>query len=277
MSSPIHDDHDHGLKFDLETIIARRQLFGLLGVAGAGVLVSGCSFGGEDNVAGVGADGAACIKDPVETSGPYPGDGTNSKAGQTVNVLTQSGIIRQDMRGSFAGMTPVADGVQLDLTLTLVNVSNACTALSGHAVYIWHCDVQGKYSLYDRTDANYLRAVGVTDAQGEVKFTTIFPGCYDGRWPHIHFEVFSSAEKAISGDESLLISQFAFPEASAKALYGANPAYASATENLMKATLSTDMVFSDNTPEQIAAQTLVINGDIVSGMTASATIGIDAK
>jgi protocatechuate 3,4-dioxygenase beta subunit len=276
MSSTNHDDHDHGLKFDLETLIARRRLFSLLGVAGASVFVSGCSFSGEDNVTNVGADGTSCTKDPAETAGPYPADGTNSKSGQTVNVLTESGIVRQDMRSSFGGLTPVAEGVALDLTLTLVNVSNACAPLSNHAVYIWHCDVLGKYSLYDLPEANYLRAVGVTDAMGQVKFTTIFPGCYDGRWPHIHFEVFASAEKAINGDESLLISQFAFPEASAKALYAANPLYASAATNLTKTTLKTDMVFAGNTPEQIAAQTLVIEGDEASGIKGRVTIGIEA-
>jgi protocatechuate 3,4-dioxygenase beta subunit len=275
LSNTIHDDHDNGLKFDLKTIMARRKLFGLLGVAGASVLVSGCGFGGEDNVSGVGANGAACVKDPAETAGPYPGDGTNSKAGQTVNVLTQSGIVREDMRSSFGGMTPTAEGVQLDMNLTLVNVSNACAPLAGHAVYVWHCDIEGKYSLYDLPEANYLRAVGITDAKGAVSFTTIFPGCYDGRWPHIHFEVFSSPEKAVNGDDSLLISQFAFPEASVKAFYGANPAYASAAKNLTKTTLKTDMVFADNTPEQIAMQTLVIEGDSASGITGRALISVE--
>jgi protocatechuate 3,4-dioxygenase beta subunit len=32
--------------------------------------------------------------------------------------------------------------------------------------------------------------VQITDANGVVSFTSIFPGCYSGRWPHIHFEVF---------------------------------------------------------------------------------------
>ncbi|MFB2595259.1 hypothetical protein ACEYYB_10455 [Paracoccus sp. p4-l81] len=98
-------------------------------------------------------------------------------------------MLRQDLRPSFAGMTPVADGLVLDLDLTLVD-AKGCTPLAGHAVYLWYCDAIGQYSLYDLPEANFLRGVGVADDQGHVRFTTIFPGCYDGRWPHLHFELF---------------------------------------------------------------------------------------
>jgi protocatechuate 3,4-dioxygenase beta subunit len=40
------------------------------------------------------------------------------------------------------------------------------------------------------TTESYLRGVQVTDSNGQVTFTTIYPACYSGRWPHIHFEVF---------------------------------------------------------------------------------------
>ena len=60
------------------------------------------------------------------------------------------------------------------------------------AVYLWSCTPEGRYSLYSKgvTDQNYLRGVQAADADGWVTFTTIFPACYDGRWPHLHFEVY---------------------------------------------------------------------------------------
>ena len=273
------DDHDQGLAFDLKTLVERRHVLGLFGLAGAGVLLAGCDIGGppanaEANTTAATAEGGVCIKDPTETSGPFPGDGTNSKSSQIVNVLTETGVVREDIRTSFAGMTPVAEGTQFDLAISLVDVSKACAPLAGHAVYIWHCDKDGKYSLYDTEDRNYLRGVGVTDASGVVKFTTIFPGCYDGRWPHIHFEVFASAEKAVSGGDSLLISQFALPGDIAKSLYADDAAYQSSVSNLAATSLNGDMVFADNTPEQIAAQTPKITGDNASGFKGAVTVGI---
>jgi protocatechuate 3,4-dioxygenase beta subunit len=266
------DDHDQGLAFDLQTLIERRRV---LGLAALTVLTACNPFsGGEATMSASAADGAVCVKDPAETAGPFPGDGTNAKAGQTVNVLTQSGVMRQDIRASFAGMTPVAGGARLDLVITLTDVGKSCAPLPGRAVYVWHCDAEGRYSLYSTNDSNYLRGVGVTDAKGEVKFITVFPGCYDGRWPHIHFEIFESAEKAASGKDSLLISQFAMPGDAAKALYAANPLYAASIASLEATSLAKDMVFSDNTPEQIAAQMIVLTGDAAAGFRGSVTVGI---
>ena len=68
-------------------------------------------------------------------------------------------------------------------------------------MYLWHCTADGNYSLYSSgiTNQNYLRGVQVSDASGLVSFTSIFPGCYSGRWPHIHFEVYRSLALATSG------------------------------------------------------------------------------
>lgn len=279
-TTPPVDPNDRGLSFDLRTIMARRRALIGLGVMGAGAAVAYVAFGGagqaEPNLLGTAADGSTCVKDPAETSGPFPGDGTNAKDGQTVNVLTQTGIVRRDIRPSFNGMTPVADGVQVDMTLTLVDVGRACTPLTGHAVYVWHCDAGGLYSLYATTDSNYCRGVQITDDAGQVTFTTVFPACYDGRWPHVHFEVFASAEAAVSGDASLLISQFAFPADVSQALYAADPRYATSIGTLGRVSLMGDMVFGDNTAEQVIAMTLTMAGDASTGFSATGTIGIAA-
>jgi protocatechuate 3,4-dioxygenase beta subunit len=171
-------------------------------------------------------------------------------------------------------MTAVANGAQLDLLLTLIDVARACAPLANHVVYVWHCDAGGKYSLYDLEDRNYLRGVGVTDAAGQVKFTTVFPGCYAGRWPHIHFEVFANLQTATGGKNSLLTSQLAMPGDAAKALYAANPLYAASVANLAGIPLARDNVFADNTAEQLSAMTLRMASDGAGGFQAQATIGI---
>lgn len=277
MTTPQKDDapHDRGLAFDLRTMQTRRRAMLAIGVLGVGGYLGYRQFGGgEANASGVAADGTVCIQDPVETAGPFPGDGTNSKDGATVNALSQSGVVRQDLRTSFNGMTPVADGVQVDLVLTLVNVASACAPMAGHAVYLWHCDAEGQYSMYDTTDSNYCRGVGITDAAGQVKFTTVFPGCYAGRWPHIHFEVFADVASASTGENSLLISQFALPGDVAQAVYAAMPIYQGSVGTLARVSLVSDMVFADNTAEQVAAQTLTFTGDAAAGFAATGVIGI---
>src|SRR4029453_1536909 len=125
-------------------------------------------------------------------AGPLPGDGSNGP-----NALTQSGVVRSDIRSSFAGLSGTADGIPLTIMLTIVSAST-CAPLPGYAVYVWHCSREGLYSLYSPgvTDQNYLRGVQETDANGQVTFTSIFPACYSGRWPHIHFEVYPSLAAA---------------------------------------------------------------------------------
>ena len=67
-------------------------------------------------------------------------------------------------------------------------------------MYLWQCDRDGNYSLYSQAAAseNYLRGAQEVDANGTVTFTSIFPACYSGRWPHIHFEVYGSLSDATS-------------------------------------------------------------------------------
>lgn len=119
-----------------------------------------------------------CSTIPEETAGPYPGDGSNG-----VNALSQSGIVRRDIRGSFGSLSGTAAGIPLTVKLTLVGSTVSCEPLVGYALYLWHCDRDGSYSLYTIANQNYLRGVQETDANGQVTFTTIFPGCYSGRWP----------------------------------------------------------------------------------------------
>lgn len=257
-----HHDHDLGFAHDLPMMLGRRRLLGLMGGVGLASLTGGAAAALE------------CVALPWETAGPYPADGTNVKDRQVVNALTQEGVIRQDLRTSFGTLMQVADGLQLDIELTLVN-ADGCTPLEGYAIYLWHCDTIGQYSLYDIADANFLRGVGVADGEGKVRFTTIVPGCYDGRWPHMHFEVFESPSAAVSGEASVLTAQIALPEAPCAAVYAADPRYSNGTANLGRITVATDNVFRDNSDEEIARQTLAMTGDPVGGYAGTVTISID--
>ena len=281
----------------MSALVARRRALKWFAGAGTAALVAGC--GGNDS-SGSGltvVDGAtptpspsatatptpspsatssgACIADPSETNGPYPADGTNTSSGSTSNALTASGIVRSDIRSSFlGGSTTTAVGVTLKLTLTVVDVNAACAPLSGYAVYIWCCDAQGNYSLYTAAAESYLRGVQVTDGNGQAIFTLIFPGCYSGRWPHVHFEVFSSLSVATSGRYAALVSQLALPSAACAAVYADTATYPASATNFARISLSSDNVFGDNTKTQIARQTPTLTGSTGAGYTGTATIGL---
>ena len=136
----------------------------------------------------------ACTATEADTPGPFTTHNPDS-------------LVRADIRGD-------RDGISLDIELTILDRNNGCKPLEGAHVDIWHCDKDGLYSEYgnhrlqkeDLRQEHFLRGRQVTDKNGKVAFTSIFPGWYPGRSTHIHFEVQSP-----SGD-TILISQLAFPE-----------------------------------------------------------------
>lgn len=289
------DDHDRGLTYDLQMmtqLVERRRALKWFAGAGTAALIASCSSGSSDDsttatvvtttatatptptaTATATTSTASCIADPAETAGPYPADGTNSASGSTSNALTVSGIVRSDIRPSFISSTTVATGVQVVLTLTLIDVNASCAPLAGFAIYLWHCDRNGNYSLYTAAAESYLRGVQVTDANGQATFTTIFPGCYDGRYPHIHFEIFSSLAAATGGKYALLTSQLALPAAACATVYADTTTYPSSKSNFAKVSTASDNVFGDNSAAQIAQQTPTFTM-VAAGYTATALIGI---
>lgn len=224
-------------------------------------------------VTGTGADGQQCIAFARETQGPYPADGSNGARGATSNVLGESRLIRSDIRTDFEG-TQAARGVLLDLTLRLVDVNQSCAPLGGLAVYVWHCDAEGHYSLYDLPDRTFLRGLQISDAQGLVRFRTIVPGCYMGRYPHIHFEVFSSRQVATAGRYARLTSQLAIPAATCDQVYR-RPDYARSQRTWASSgDITRDNVFGDNGAARIKAMTPGITGAPDTGLSAVATVGL---
>ncbi|GHH05119.1 intradiol ring-cleavage dioxygenase [Streptomyces lanatus] len=266
-------EHDRGLSHDLP-VLARRRMIRLMAGAGLVPLV-GCTS--EDKTSEAASSkgtpegtspSAECATIPDETAGPFPGDGSNG-----VNVLKESGVVRSDITTSFgdsAGGT--AEGVPLTVTLTVVDAASGCgTPKKGAAVYLWHCDREGNYSLYSDgvKDENYLRGVQETDDKGQVTFTSVFPGCYTGRWPHIHFEVYGSLADATAAKSITSTSQLAFPKDTCDTVY-ATDGYTQSVTNLSRLSLETDGIFSDGYTQQLAT----MSGGVEEGYTATLTVPV---
>ncbi|MDT7835230.1 dioxygenase family protein [Aquabacterium sp. OR-4] len=286
----------HVLSTDLERMLdaspERRRLLRWLsaGVAlSAGPMaLAGCGGGGGDaGTAGFGSTTgsgtttgsgsttvSSCTAVPTETNGPYPADGTLASS-QRLNALALSGIVRSDIRTSVASASGTAAGVVATLKIKLVNANSGCANLAGYAIYVWHCTRDGNYSLYSsgHTGQNYLRGVQVTDANGEVSFTTIFPGAYSGRWPHIHYEVYPSETAAIdagSVGDWTKVSQIAIPEDACRTVYGSASGYSSSLTALNGVSLASDNVFSDGVTSQMAT----VSGSLSAGYVIDAVVGI---
>src|SRR6476646_8342554 len=267
--------------------VSRRGALALLG--GLGLVAAGCSGSNDSSNATATTKGASssttsttsgattttagstgatitdCTMIPEETGGPFPGDGSNGP-----DALGESGVVRKDITTSFDGKTGTAQGVPYTIQFTVVNVHNGCKPLTGAAVYAWHCDRDGNYSMYgSATEANYLRGVQEVDANGVVTFTSIFPACYSGRWPHVHFEVYPSVADATNATNKLATSQIALPKDVCESVY-ATSGYEQSVSNLSRVTLSSDMVFSDG----VANETPSMTGNASSGYVSSLVVGV---
>jgi protocatechuate 3,4-dioxygenase beta subunit len=223
--------------------VGRREALGVMGAAGA-ALAFGCggsptSPDTSTSTTTTGSTNAACAVTPTETAGPYPS-------------LTD--MFRSDIRD---GKT----GTLLTLTVKVVNVTAACAAVANANVEVWHCDSAGNYSEYGtQTAQTYLRGIQSTNSSGEVTFTTIYPGWYQGRATHIHLEV------TING-VSRKVTQIAFPESVNNTVYG-NGVYAARGSN-PTSNLS-DGIFADS----LSSELVTPSGDAANGYTASCQIGV---
>ena len=196
----------------------------------------------------------ACTTAPSETAGPYPAPST----------LTTSSLVRQDITEG------TQTGIPLTLTLTIVNADNSCLPVSGLRVDIWHCNKRGYYSAYDgqpgidgtvnNAGTTWLRGIQYTDANGQVTFTTIYPGWYTPRATHIHVQVFN-------GTTQLVTTQLAFPDATNTTV---NSFYATSGTNSF--TNTNDMVFSDSYADEL----MTVSGSTSTSYTATKTIAVSA-
>jgi protocatechuate 3,4-dioxygenase beta subunit len=284
-------EHDNfgGLHRDVPALVGRRDMLRLMGGFSLAGLLAACGFGGGTETTtgsttatttttapGTGTTAPATSNQstteptatpgaeiPDETAGPFPADGSNGP-----NVLDDEGIVRADLTTSIGGSSGVAEGVPLVINLSVVDAATG-SALPGAVVYLWHCTADGRYSIYEIENENYLRGVQVADDAGRVGFTSVFPGCYPGRWPHAHFEVYSSIEEATAGATVIKISQLALPQVDCEAVY-ADGRYGNSSENLARLSLDSDGVFRDGWADQLAT----MSGSPSEGYTASLLVRV---
>ena len=219
-------------------ILSRREILFLLGGAGALVAVgAGCSDSSPKSAAtsaapsttpgsaatagstsaSTSAAGAAtatkmpnCVVSPALTEGPY---------------FVDEKLNRSDIRPDSSTGT-ASPGTPLLLGFNVLGVAAAgCTALANAVVDVWHCDALGAYSdasdpSFNTKGKNFLRGSQVTDSAGLVKFTTIFPGWYQGRAVHIHFKVRGAAA---GGKSYEFTSQIFFDEAQIDEIFAKAP------------------------------------------------------
>ena len=231
----------------------------LAGVASAPALLAACSK--EESVTpttstttgtGTTTGAGSCTVVPTETEGPFP-------------THTPSSYVRADITDGKAGY-------KLTATLTVTNSNSSCTALAGVLVDIWHCDAEGNYSEYggsgmqstNYTAVHFLRGRQTTDANGQVVFTSIFPGWYTGRATHIHVHVYTAS------GTSLKVTQIAFPEGTGTAL-AAVGGYAKGLTGYTSN--KSDNVFSDDTA---GVQLASVTGSTSAGFQLAFTLAVPA-
>lgn len=295
---PDEPPYDQGLRFDLGTLLDRRRALSLLGLGVASTALAACgssaatsstqtsaatkagtatgsstggtATGAAATTTSTGTNAGTLTEIPDETAGPYPGDGSNGP-----DVLAQSGVVRQDITTSFGGPTGRAKGVAMTLELSILDIAAGGGPMKGAAVYVWHCDAAGQYSMYSSAviSENYLRGVQVADSAGVVRFTSILPGCYSGRWPHIHFEVYPDQASIADSTKAIATSQVALPKPTCDAAY-ATAGYEASVGNLARLSLASDNVFgNDGGVHQLGTAT----GDPTTGYAVRLTVPVDTR
>ncbi len=106
-----------------------------------------------------------------------------------------------------------------------------------------------------------------------MRFVSVFPACYPGRWPHVHFEVYPGLDSVTDYDKRLSTSQMALPGSVCETVF-ATDGYESSVANLAELTLKTDNVFGDDGGVH---QLATVSGSVKAGYTAKLTVPIDTR
>ena len=179
-------------------------------------------------------------------------------------------MIPTDLCASFADHEGTVEGVPLDLERDAAR-RGRMHPLDGHAICLWHCDGRGEYALYDQPQANWRREVGVADAEDILPLTTIVPGCYAERWPHIEFRGDRERRTALSGEAAALT---ALPQDVVSPIYESDPRYQGSTRAMSMITLESDNVFAGSSEDEIDQRMLAMEGTS-AGNTGRVTIPVD--
>lgn len=281
---PSHTAEELAKEFDLPRY-SRRDLLLTLGGAAAASLLAGC---GSATVAATsttstattttttsGSTSGACLVESTTTRGPYFVDSFNDPNDTTGGAYAIDSLIQQrsDIRANTEGITYTAPGVPVVLTVTLYNATCA-SVLSGARVDIWHCNASGAYSdILNSTNGggtsyvgqDFLRGYQVSDVNGQVTFTTIYPGAYSGRAPHIHLKIrIITAAGAVTTEAT---TQLFFTDAQSAAVYAGNTSYSTASYDTTDAK---DSIYAAESPTLLPA----LSGSVAAGFTAAISIGV---
>ena len=207
-----------------ELDLTRRQAVGAAGTTGVALLFGGLVRGSGGALDPDVAEAAAtCVMTPAKTEGPY---------------FVDERLNRSDIR-SDPTTGDVQDGVKLTLKLSVFDASNDCAPVQGAQVDIWHANASGLYSdeaANGTTGKKFLRGYQLTDADGAVTFTTIYPGWYSGRAVHIHFKVriFNGTTETLEFTSQLFFTDAMNATVFAKAPYSSrgNPDTTDSTDNI---------------------------------------------
>ena len=234
--------------------VSRRKMLALLGLTGMNIL-AGCSSpvssGRKAKTRMMG-----CVVTPEQTEGPY-----------FVDERLHRGDIRSDPSDG-----SVKEGLPLTLEIGVSVVDKAgCTPLAGAIVDIWHCDARGIYSDvldegFNTVGKKFLRGYQVTDTNGRVKFTTIYPGWYPGRTPHIHFKIRTGPGYAKARE---FTSQFYFNDETSDGVYARQP-YAGRTERRPRTRNEEDSIFRRG-----GDQLMLALAETGAGYAAQFDVGLD--
>lgn len=267
-----------------DTSITRRRALAVTGgtVAAGGLAVAGYQAAFADDAATTTADAttsASATSTSSEcmtlmssvTEGPYYLDGA---------------LVRKDI-------TEGKSGAPLTLRLTVVDATDGCTPVPGAAVEIWHCDAWGYYSGYTTAnpggsapaesedgstadDNTYLRGYQIANANGVVKFETIFPGWYTPRTCHIHLKVHTGGEKedgTYEGGKVNYTGQLFFADDVAEEIFTLEP-YSQHSGSYT--TLDNDMVYDGGGASSgLLTLKAVHKKDPSKGYKGSLTLGVD--
>ncbi len=197
--------------------MTRREALTLLGATGAAMLGPISRVYSVSNAAPA-TKAPLCVLTPKQTEGPY---------------FIDERLKRSDIR-----VEPSDGGIRAGLPLTLsLRVSaiqtGRCAPFAGAVVDVWHCDATGVYS--DTNDAGgagkkFLRGYQISDQDGQVRFTTIYPGWYPGRAVHIHFKIRANSS---SGKAHEFTSQLYFDDGLTDRIHAQQP-YASKRGSRLK-------------------------------------------
>ena len=287
LGNPHDDRHDRGLEFDVRTLLARRRVLGILGGLGAGAALAACgtsatsTAGTTSSSTSSSSSSSSTSSSSASSSGTTPTAELPDETAVPTRVTGPTAPTSWTTPASSAPTSPAAsgprrprpEGIPLTINLTVTDAGNGYSAMEGAAVYLWHCNRDGQYSMYSQgVSERELPPGRASDQRGRAAatYTSIFPAAYDGRWPHIHFEVYSSVD---GGHQQRTDRQDLTDRPPRGGLQGGlrDDGLRGERQNLAQTSLTRDMVFgNDGGIYQLAT----VTGNATDGYVANLTIGV---